>query len=280
MATLSIANVLDVLAGREETSISIRQVMQKQSAVARFVNPTPMSNGVLAYSTLDDAQFYTWDNASSKTAQNLSGAVGEVTAKTIYAIVAYPNNYEADLDAFPQQFSTSIANGLAKHLDNTILNGSAGVITAASGCGQVVSTTSGTTYALYTDLVNTAQKVVASGWEPNGIISARSEYGNILNSVSTIGLPIFSQTANELIGLPHARSWVTLDKSARFVVGDWTKVVWGVYENLKFEKFTSGIVTIGGVDHNLIQENLIAVRVEARMAFAVTQGCAFAYLKS
>lgn len=287
---LSISEILDKLIAREDTSVSISAMVPVVSAVGQVLTSAgsrirPMSQPVLAYSTLDDATFSTWDNSSAKTSQALGGDVGEVTAFTAYAIVAYPNNYDVDVAAFPQEFAMSMANGFARYIDDRVLNtASTGIIAVASGVANTYPTTvsGATTYQLYTDLVKTMGLVLADGYRVNGIVGEIGEETDVLNTVSTTGQPIFITGTNgeisRVVSKPYASTIVNLANGARFVAGDWSKLVVGIYKNLEYKKFESGSVNIGGTEYNLIERNMVAVRAEARVAFKVTKSAAFAYL--
>lgn len=288
---LSVSEVLDKLIGREDVSASINSLIPASSAVARMLEANgsriqPLSGPVMAFSTLDNPTFSSWDNSSAGTSNSLAGDVGEAQAVTAYAIVGYPVDLEVDIQAFPQMFAQAMANGFAKYIDDRVLNtASVGVIPLASGISNVYSTTtvSGTTYQLYTDLNATNALVLADGFRPNGIIGELAEEANIYNAVSTTGQPVFTLdgdgNVSRVLGRPYASTYVDLANTARFVVGDWTKIAIGIYQGLQFKKFESGSVNIGGTEFNLIERKMVAVRAEARMAFKVTRAAAFAYLK-
>lgn len=289
---LSISEVLDKLIGREDVSASINSLVPAESAVAKLLTANgnsiqTLSNPVMAFSTLDNPTFYSWDNSGEKTSQSLAGDVGEAQVVTAYSIVAYPLNYDADIQAFPRMFAEAMARGFAKYIDDRVLNtATVGIIPLASGVSNVRSTTisGATTYQLYTDLNATNAIVLADGFRVNGILGELPEEANIYNAVSTTGQPVFTLDMNtgdvsRVLGKPYASTDVSLANTARFVVGDWTKLAVGIYQDLKFEKFTSGSVNIGGTEYNLIERNMVAVRAEARMAFKVTRAAAFAYLK-
>lgn len=287
---LSISELLDKVVGREDTRTSINSMVPKLSAVGQLLdavgNPIRQVNSAtIAYSTLTDPTFSTWDNSAAKDSQSLAGDVGEVSAATAYAIVAYPKNYEDDIANFTQQFTLAMSNGFAKYIDDRVLStASTGIIPLASGVGNLkVNTTSNpTTFQLYTDLVGTMALVNADGFQVNGILSELAEDANILNAVSTTGQPIFATNSDgkivRLLGRPYAQTFVNLASGARFVVGDWSKLTVATVTGLTFERFTSGSVNISATEYNLIERNMIAVRAEARMMFKVTQPSAFAYL--
>jgi hypothetical protein len=285
---LTIAEVLDKLIGREDTRTSINSMTKKASAVGLMLqavgNPIrTVSSPVQAYTTLTDPTFLTWDNTSQKTSVALAGDIGEMVAVTAYSIVYYPKQYDVDINAFPEQFAVSMANGFAAYIDDRVLNAAGvGVIPLASGVSNATATTvsGATTFQLYSDLTRTMGLVNADGYRVNGIISELAEDANILSSVSTTGQPIFTTDSDgrvvRLLGRPYAQSYVNLANGARFVVGDWTKISAAMVDDLKFETFTSG--TVNSV--NLIEQNAIAVRAEARFMFKITQPAAFAYLYS
>ena len=290
---LSIAELLDKVVGREDVQTSINTMMTRQSAVGRVLdavgNPmrTSLSSPTLAYSSLTDPVFSTWDNSAAKTSQSLVGDVGEVSASTAYAIVAYPLNYEDDLAQFTQQFSLAMANGFAKYVDDRVINtASIGIIPLASGVSNVYNsvTVSPTSYQLRTDLVNTMGLVLDDGYRVNGIVGELGEEANVLNSVGENGLPVFITdevgAITRLVGKPYASTDINLTNTARFVVGDWTKVTVGTYKKIEFRRFESGSVNIGGTEYNLIERNMVAVVAEARMLFKVTVPAAFAYLRA
>lgn len=289
--SLSISELLDKVVGREDVRTSINTMTKQTSAVGQILSATgnpirTIDSPTMAYTTLTDATFSTWDNTSEKDSQALGGDVGEVSAATAYAIVAYPLNYEDDITNFTVQFTQAMANGFAKYIDDRILNtASIGVIPLASGVGNVKTTTvSGTSYQLRSDLISTMGLVLADGYRANGIIGEMAEEAEILNAVGSNGTPVFTLNEggdiNRLLGKPYASTAINLANTARFVVGDWTKVTAAVYKQLKFERFTSGTVNINSTEYNLIERNMVAVRAEARMLFKVTTPAAFAYLRA
>lgn len=289
---LSISEVLDKVIAREDVKSSINSMTTKASAVGQLLDAVgnPIRNvtsPVQAYSSFNDVSFSTWDNSSAKTSQSLAGDVGEITAATAYAIVAYPKQYETDIESFSVEFSQAMANGFAKYIDSRVLNtATIGVVPAAIAAGneQVNETTSPTSYQLYSDLVATMGLVNADGFMVNGVLSSLTEDANLLNSLSTTGQPIFSTDANgnvaRVLGRPYAQTFVTLSDNGRFVVGDWSKVSVMTVGSLQFETFNSGIVNISGTPVNLIEANQVAVRAEVRMLFKVLNANAFGVLTS
>ena len=136
------------------------------------------------------------------------------------------------------------------------------------------------------------RQVVTKVLEQEGaarIIYRSADRQSVRAALSTTGQPIFSISARD--GEPDSLMGVSAVVAAgrslpnsvsasevRFIAGDWNQCYYGIYEDLKLESHTSGIVTIGGVDYNLIQQGLIAVVAEMRVAAAIQDGSAFAVL--
>lgn len=287
---LTVSEVLSKLVGREDVQASISTILSSESAVLKMIeaagNPVrKMQTPVLAYASLDTPTFATWDNSGAKTSQALAGDVGEAVSFTTYAIIAYPKNFDVDIASFPETFSRNIAAGFAKYVDYTILNAtSTGIIPLCSGVSNDYPTTvtGATSYQLYSDLVATGRIVLAGGLRVNGIIGELEEEASIYGALSTTGAPVFSPNQDgsiaRVLGKTYASTDAAMANSARFVVGDWSKLVVGTYGPMEMRTFDQGSVNIGGTEYNLIERNMVAVRAEQRMAFKVTRTAAFAYL--
>jgi HK97 family phage major capsid protein len=55
------------------------------------------------------------------------------------------------------------------------------------------------------------------------------------------------------------------------ICGDWTMAVLGIREDISMELFDQGVITdnTGAIQYNLMQQDMVALRVTARFAFAM-----------
>jgi len=123
-------------------------------------------------------------------------------------------------------------------------------------------------------------QVEADGYEVNGIVAANTLKAQLrgLRADAGTGAPIFQpsmQAAGQytLAGVPM--DFPTnggFDASQTLMIaGDWNQLVYSLRQDVKFDVFTTGVIQDGEgvIIHNLMQEDLTAIRCTFRMGWAM-----------
>jgi len=133
------------------------------------------------------------------------------------------------------------------------------------------------------DVTNLAQKIVQAGYNPAGAAAMPGLSWKLVGIRSAQGVPIYEPdmqggdgNANgRLYGRPLAEidngAWNATATGAELLLGDWTKSMVGVRQDISFKMFTEGVVSndSGKVILNLMQQDAVAMRMVMRLAYAV-----------
>ena len=125
---------------------------------------------------------------------------------------------------------------------------------------------------LYTQISNAMGAVEESGYNPNGMIGSvalRKLFRNGL--LDTTGQPLAQ--GSEVMSLPrsYANNGAWDNDLAKFIVGDFSQVVWCLRKDVTFELFTTGVISdnTGAIIYNLMQDDMVALRMTMRLSWEV-----------
>jgi len=214
-------------------------------------------------------------------------------AGELAAIVVIPNNVfnDADFDVWGE-VRKQIPTAIAKKVDEAVLYGthavdvpddwSDGILTSMPAENTIAV---GELGDIYDDVLGDGgvfAQVEYDGYDVTGIAAATSLKSKLrgLRADSGAGMPIFMQSMQAagdytLDGVP-----MVFPKNGGFdasqtlmIAGDWDKLVYSIRQDVTFDVFTTGVIQDGNgaIQHNLMQEDLTAVRVTFRMAWALPQ---------
>jgi HK97 family phage major capsid protein len=105
--------------------------------------------------------------------------------------------------------------------------------------------------------------VAANGSQATAIVLSTALYYTMVAAENALGQPVFAVTDTTINGVPY---YLYTSNELEGYVGDFTKAVWGTVEGLKVS--TTNSATLTGVG-NLFELNMVAVRVEGSLAFAI-----------
>lgn len=204
---------------------------------------------------LDDADYDIWGEARPHIVAAFN--------KVIFQAVVYGTN-------IPASWSTNM--------------GGAGLVAIATAAGNVASIAD---FAdLYeailgeTDAGTDGQVMLleADGYMATAHIADVSMRGKLRNCRDADGNPIFTRSMQdtsryELDGAPiYFPTDGSVDgASALDIAGQWSELVYAVRQDMTFKLFTEGVVTdaTGQVIYNLMQQDMVAMRVVMRLGFAL-----------
>ena len=213
-------------------------------------------------------------------------------AGELAAIVVVPNNVfnDANFDIFGE-IRRQIPTAIAKKIDSAVLYGTHasdvpddwtdGIYVAMPndhkiGLGDVGD--------LYDDILAASGVYAAvenDGYDVNGVlgtVSLKASLRGLRDNVT--GMPIFVQSVQGTPSYSLAGISMQFPKNGGFdasktllIAGDWDKLVYSIRQDVAFDVFTTGVVQDdqGAIQHNLMQEDLTALRVTFRMGWALPE---------
>lgn len=220
-----------------------------------------------------------WDNVS-------------IYAGELAAIVVIPNNVfnDANFDIFGE-LRSQLPTAIAKKVDASVLYGEAGVdvpddwrdgIYTGMPAANIISV--GEVGDIYDDFLAASgvfYQVETDGYDVDGIVGATALKASLrgLRDGAT-GMPLFTPSIQSPNDYTLAGVTVLFPKNGGFdatetlaIAGDWDKLVYSIRQDVTFDVFTTGVVQDGNgaIQHNLMQEDLTALRVTFRMAWGLPE---------
>jgi Phage capsid family len=258
-----------------EVARDVIAAAEQESAVLALGNAIVMPAGIVSVPVVSVAPIAVFTGVGARkplstiewTAERLEPA--EI-ALTLYIPDAYLNDA-----GFPvwDSVRAEVAKAIAVTLDAAVLYGTNAPASYPSGgiAGLAGAATSGTD-AL--DAIDKAATVIEnSGLIPNGI-AAGAAIGSALRQAyrDVMALPSETPTPN-VYGMPVERTpaWDATHGDA--LVGDWTKLLVGIREDISFDLSDSATLTdgAGNVVVSAFEQDVTAMRAYMRVAVAIAQ---------
>jgi len=214
-----------------------------------------------------------------------------LNAETLATIVPVSEHLIADMDYdFWDEIRPKVTEAIAVALDQAVFFGPAPaswptpLAAQAAAAGNVVVAGTGVDYLA--DVNSAMAAVEADGYDVNGFWARRQVKAKLRGLRST---------TNELLYWPDERpssngapggtlygeriyfsnagltGFSTGASNYSTICGDWTMAVLGIREDISMELFDQGVITdnTGVIQYNLMQQDMVALRVTARFAFAM-----------
>lgn len=201
----------------------------------------------------------------------------KMTAEEVACVVAVPQAYIDDA-GFPlwDNVRPLLAEAIAKVIDAAILFGDGAPATFPAG-GVLAFSTLTAAAADYSLTVNNAMGTVeANGYDPTGHAADVSVRAKLRGLRSEQGVPLFVNDVTQaggstLYGLPirFTQPGVMDTAEAEFITGDWTKLIIGVREDLRFDTSTDATLVDGTTVHSMFQEDSVAMRAYIRLGCVI-----------
>jgi HK97 family phage major capsid protein len=191
---------------------------------------------------LNDAGFDVWGEVKPR----LVEAIGRALDAAVFFGVNKPASWDTDI------VTAAIAAGNTATIGSTAANG---------GIAQ--------------DLSNAMATVEADGFDVNGFVAARTFRASLRGARATDGQKLLDVSLNEIEGAPIRYAmpglWPSGAGSTKVILGDFTKGMLGVRQDISYKLLDQAVITDAGglVIYNLPQQDMVALRVTFRCAFAV-----------
>lgn len=256
----------------------IEGVVQGSTILSLMTKLPNMSAGTAVMPVLNSLPDAYWVNGDAGLKQTTSMMWKDkyLYAEELAVIVPIPINVleDSDYDIFGE-YKPRIVEKMYQKIDKAIILGvdkpprwDEGLIPAIINHGSAVAPSTDT---LYLQVSNAMGKVEEDGFEPTALLG-----GVALKKAFREG---FLDTTNqplansEVTALPrHFAANGAWDNSlAKFIIGDFKQAVFSIRKDIKFEIFDTGVLSDadGKVISNLLQQDLVAMRVTFRMAWTL-----------
>jgi HK97 family phage major capsid protein len=267
---------------------TILNAVTEESAALRLFTKVPLSSGtnrLPVVSLLPSAYFVTPTDTGLKQTTEANWTDVTLVVEEIAAIVPIPQSVfdDASFDVWAQ-IRPLMAAAVGRALDAAIFFGTsapaswtgANIVAKAVAAGNTVALASATNPSgVLADISAVFGTVEADGFTVNGVVAKQSVRGMLRGAQLTSEAMASQATTNEIFGVPVVYAlgglWPGGALLPYLVAGDFSQGVVGVRQDITYKVLTESVITDAGglVTLNLAQQDMIALRVVARYAFAV-----------
>ena len=303
MAKVDRAGVAGILLP-DEVSEELLRDSAERSIVQTYGRNIPMQaqNKKITEAEVDGASvFWVGEGARKSTdAPTMSQKTWTASAAELAVIIPLDENVadDASVDLF-SLYKPAIETAIARKLDAAAIFGvdkptdwgtlGTDIVANATTAGHSFELTLAATDDEHLDLIagtgaatadGLLQALEDDGYEPNGAV-AYVRYKSQLRGLKdadgrfVFGGPTEAGVPGTLFGIPlrfaDSAIWPVTNGSPLMVMGDWSKAIVGTRAGIRYKVFDQGVITdgAGAVVYSLMENDMVALRVTARMAFKV-----------
>ena len=214
-------------------------------------------------------------NTGFKKTTNLEWANKRIVAQELATIIpiAINNVRDTAIDIW-SEIRSKVVQDMHRKIDQAIITGAdkppmfrASLIDTIINAGASIPTTNN--FVNDTDL--SISKVEASGYIPNAIMGGVGLRSDLRKVTDSTGQPIYASWLDGLEKIyVENSSWDS--NKAKYIIGDFSKCVYAIRQDVEFEMFTQGVVSdpsTGNVVYSLMQQDMIAIRCTMRLGWEV-----------
>lgn len=277
----------------EEVSRAMLGAETQDSAVLRMFDRIPVARNQTRFpiiSALPVAYWVTGDTGLKQTTE-MAWANKFMNIEEMAAIMAIPDAVVADAEVnLWAGAEPYLREAFGRLLDETVFFGVsapasfptnvlAAAVAAANTTTEALAATAG---GFFGDFDLALSKLEDDGFDPTGVIAARSAKGKFRSARNSQGDRLDGDRVtgqlNEIDGLPIAYpmrgQWpagLGAGSNVRLFIGDWTQFKLGVRQDITMDIFREGVIqdNTGAIVFNLMQQDLTAVRLTFRVGWQV-----------
>lgn len=271
----------------EEAQREIWQAAIQQSGAMQLFRHVPMSRKqqrIPVMSVLPVAYFVNGDTGLKQTSE-VDWTNKYLDAEELACIVPIPEAVldDSDYDIWGE-VKPRVAEAIGQTVDAAIFFGTnkpaswpAAIAAAAAAAGNTVNrgTTAASAGGIGEDLNLLMDKVETDGYDVNGFFTRRNFRRYLRGARDTTGQKLLDVDTNTIEGEPvrygQRGIWGTASGSTELIAGDWTQGMIGIRQDITMKLFTESVITddTGAIVYNLMQQDMVALRVVFRCAFQV-----------
>jgi HK97 family phage major capsid protein len=276
----------------EEWSREMLGHVRQQSAALSMFRRVPVARAQTRFPILSALPVAYWVNGDTGLKQTTeeNWANKYLNVEEIACFVPIPQNVfdDTDIDVWGE-IRPDIEEAVGRTLDATIFFGTnapssfpTNINAAALAAGNTANEGATQANGGFQDDVDAIIGLIEDdGYEPTGIVAARTAKGKFRRARATTGERLSGLNADlsEYEGLPIAYPMRGLfpaggstNTNIRLFAGDWSEFVIGVRSDLNYEVFREGVINdpAGAIIYNLMQQDMIALRVTFRVGWQVS----------
>jgi HK97 family phage major capsid protein len=271
----------------EEVSQAMLTSLEARSAVLELGNVIPISRNQTRFpvlSALPTAYFVSGDTGLKQTTE-AAWDNKYMYVEEIATIVPIPESVldDAGFDVWAA-LQPLMEGAIARTLDAAVIFGTSApttwategnLVAEADAAGNEVFRGANNAAAggVYGDLSDLAATLEADGYVPNGAVGNITFKARLRNARATTGEKLAGlEDIPDINFVPAlAGLWPSGTSAAEVVMGDWSKLVVGVRQDMTYKLITEGVITdnSGNIVYNLPQQDMVALRLVFRAAYAV-----------
>jgi HK97 family phage major capsid protein len=276
----------------EDVSREIWQDVVQQSAALQYFRQVRMSRAqtrlpVLA--ALPTAYFVDGDTGLKQTSE-VNWANKYLNAEEIAVIIPIAEAVldDADYDVW-SEIRPLAAEAIGRTFDAAAFFGTnkpaswpTAIVDAAEAAGNEVTrgTAAQAAGGIATDISNVMAKVEADGYDPNLLVTTRATRALLRNARATDGQRLLdfggnAGTVESVMGLPVAYSmngiWGSSAGDTELIALDRRQFIVGIRQDITYKVLDQAVIqdNTGAILYNLAQQDMVALRIVFRAAFAV-----------
>lgn len=270
----------------EQVATDMLVTLAEQSAVLTLGNRIPVARGQVRFpvlSALPTAYFVSGDTGLKQTTE-AAWDNKYLYVEEIATIVPIPESVldDSDFDVWGS-IRPLLESAIARTLDAAVIFGTSApatwvtegnLVADAVAAGNVIArgTNAAAAGGLHGDLSDLVATLEADGYMPNGAVGNITLKARLRNVRGTDGqtLAVPADIPDPMFALPGL--WPTGLSAAELLVGDWSKLVVGVRQDMTYKLITEGVITDAGglIVFNLPQQDMVALRLVFRAGYAVS----------
>lgn len=273
----------------EDVASEILGHTREMSAALTLFRNRPMGRNVSRLpvkSVLPTAYFVSGDTGLKQTTEvNWDNVY--LTAEEIAAIVPIPENVADDIDSGIDvwgEIRDDVAEAIGRAFDAAVFFGinkpssyPTDIVAGAVAAGNVVArgTATQANGGLAEDINQLMGAAESDGYDVNGFVTKRGFRSRLRGVRATDGQKLLDLSTGTIEGAPvrYAMNglWPTGLSSAELIGGDFTQGIVGIRQDVTYKLLTEAVIqdNTGAIIYNLAQQDMVGLRVKARLAFAV-----------
>lgn len=270
----------------EEVSNAMLTSLSEQSVVLELGTQIPVARGQTRFpvlSALPTAYFVAGDTGLKQTSE-AAWSNKYLYIEEIATIVPVPEAVldDAGFDVWAA-IQPLMETAISRVLDAAVIFGTSApatwvtegnLVADAVAAGNVVArgTNAAAAGGIHGDLSDLVGKLEADGYVPDGAIGNVTLKARLRQVRDTTGQTILLADDIPMINYGLPGLWPTGVNAAELVVGDFTKLVVGVRQDMTYKLLTESVITDAGglVVYNLAQQDMVALRLVFRAGYAVS----------
>lgn len=274
----------------EQTVTEILKNIPQESAALTLFKQIPLSTrtaNMPVLSALPLAYFVSGDTGIKQTTE-MAWANKQMFVEELAVIVPVPQNVLDDLSFdLWGEIQPQITEAFGRAIDGAIFFGTnkpaswpAAIVPAAVAAGNNVDRAAADTSVNLVDKISDVfDKVEVDGYDVNGVVATRAIRGAFRKLRDTTGQKLLDINNGTYEGVSAKfimdGLWPTGATPpglyAQLIAGDFTRGIVGIRKDITYELFREGVITDAGglVVFNLMQQDMVAMRVTMRLGFQV-----------